>query len=216
MDEVIDALDNLLEHFTEEEEEVPAPTPKPEPGRWALVRQWNTVWKDTSHSFSNVGVSAEAGVNSARIHVTVPDFSTTFHFDYAMSWSPLPASLALRETFEVKLRLDTLDVPEGPSLWGAEARIYDGWFETIGEEHSPPPAGMAGHLRGNGEWHGPSQGGLGAKAKEPPYSETVELELNINPADGDVQVVTVRAWAHGAGGGRAAAIHFHYEYRFQQ
>ncbi len=191
----------------------PTPVAKKGPGRWVLVRQWNDVWKDPRVTSSRA--TAEAGVNSAKIHVTVPDRQTTWQFDYAMSWSPLPASVGRDETFDVTLRLDSIRVPEPRVGWGAEIAVSTGRTEAIRGTAPPKAANFVSQTTWNGSV---LQGGLGSAARKPPDSRSVTLDLGWrSPEDGDVQVVTVRTWGQGAGsGGNGAAIHFHYEYRFQE
>ncbi len=199
----------------EEKTEPAPPPPKAGKGRWVLTRQWSDTWRDSRHPAAKVDAKAVNG--SATFKIMAPDSVLvngglkTFlvPFSYALSWTPFPPSVGLKETLELKMNIDSIKLPKERYNWGVEIAFHDGQREKGG---APPKAELLSRVH----WERLSQGGQGAEAAKGAATKTVKWGLRINPDPGGKQVQTLRVFGQGINVRGGGVIHMYYEYTYQQ
>ncbi len=169
-------------------------------------------------------MDAKAGDGSSTINLVVPTgvlqngkyVTVWVPFSYALSWTPLPASIGLDEDQETKLSIDSFKVPQDKYNWSVDMGLYDGWLEESNEA-PPEPTGIP-HFRAQGAgFNGLSIGGYGAEAaRGRATKKSVTWALRINPDPGEKQVVTLRVFGQAVNGRGSAAIYLYYEYTYHE
>jgi hypothetical protein len=198
------AKDSITIEITEKEDAAPVPEAAEGAGRWMLTRTWQDILESTRYQT----VKVQGGETSGTIHIAVKDFNTTWVFDYAGSWSPLPVSAAPGEEVQIQLKLDKPQVPSvspGPS-WSSILEICDGWHES--DNYPPPKATLFSSGR---HWQS-----IGVVHEAKAIEKKVTLSFRKNPEKGEKQVVTIHFMGHGCGAGIAhGVIQQYFEYTYQ-